>query len=71
MKSDKDGPSVERKAPVFSTSMSKFEMMRHPDVITFSWSEFQEVLKINTPDIHFVFLAQVFENESQLSAVDK
>ena len=66
-----DGPLVERRAPVISASIGKYDLYGHPDVITFTWTEFRELLNMNTPDFHFKYVAQVFENETQLSEAIK
>ena len=71
MRFEKDAPLIKRKAPVFSASMNKFDAVLHPDVISYSWSEFRELLNMNKPDLHFMLKVQVLENESELCTVQE
>ena len=63
LKAEKDGPSLERTAPVTSACYEKFFKLGQPGLIAVLFSEIRELLNINAPNINFLFEVKVFENE--------
>ena len=64
LKFKKDGPSIERKAPVIPANYCKFKLCNHPDLIKISFTEIREALEITTSAINFVFRVEVKENNT-------
>ena len=64
LKFSKNGPLIEKKAPVFSACSNTFLVFSHPDVIKITFKEIRDMLNITTPSINFAYKVEVFERNN-------
>ena len=61
---EKDGPTIEKRCQVISASDDPILMKLRPNVLSFSFSEIRKALRVNTADLNFLYMVQVFESQN-------